>query len=128
MQTLIKMSRRYGSDDRFVLAGGGNTSVKDEKHLYVKGSGTSLSTISEEGFVKMNRSKLGAVWNNTYSEDAAERESEVLSDLMGAVMDIGKRPSVETFPREARKPHVRFSGILLYGFLSRNRDLYLQKP
>ena len=80
MQTLIKMSRRYGSDDRFVLAGGGNTSVKDEKHLYVKGSGTSLSTISEEGFVKMNRSKLGAVWNNTYSEDAAERESEVLSD------------------------------------------------
>lgn len=97
MQTLIKMSRRYGSDDRFVLAGGGNTSVKDEKHLYVKGSGTSLSTISEEGFVKMNRSKLGAVWNNTYSEDAAERESEVLSDLMGAVMDIGKRPSVETF-------------------------------
>ena len=64
---LAAMSNKYGADPAYVLAGGGNTSYKTEDTLYVKGSGTSLATITEEGFVKMDRAKLAAIWNNTYS-------------------------------------------------------------
>lgn len=37
LSTLVKMSNTYGSNPAYVLAGGGNTSVKDETTLYVKG-------------------------------------------------------------------------------------------
>ena len=97
MKNLIEMSHRYGANPDFVLAGGGNTSVKDGDCLYIKGSGTSLATITEDGFVKMDRKRLDAIWNNTYSADAKIRESQVLGDMMGAMLDLGKRPSVETF-------------------------------
>ena len=40
LSTLVKMSNTYGSNPAYVLAGGGNTSVKDDTTLYVKGSGT----------------------------------------------------------------------------------------
>ena len=98
LETLVSFSRRYGGDERFVLAGGGNTSYKNKTHLYVKGSGTSLKTITEAGFVKMNRNALGAIWNKTYSADTAEREAQVLSDMMAAKChgEEAKRPSVET--------------------------------
>lgn len=97
-QILVEFSNKYGKNPAFVLAGGGNTSYKDEKTLWIKGSGTSLSTITEEGFVKMDRSKLAAIWNNKYSAGQAEREAEVLADMMGAKLpgEEAKRPSVET--------------------------------
>ncbi len=97
MKNLIEMSHRFGANPAYVLAGGGNTSVKDADCLYIKGSGTSLATITEDGFVKMDRKRLDAIWSNTYSEDAKIRESQVLGDMMGAMLDVGKRPSVETF-------------------------------
>ena len=37
LSTLVKMSNTYGSNPAYVLAGGGNTSVKDDTTLYVKG-------------------------------------------------------------------------------------------
>lgn len=43
LSTLVKMSNTYGSNPAYVLAGGGNTSVKDDTTLYVKGSGTQLA-------------------------------------------------------------------------------------
>ena len=98
LAALVAMSNKYGSDPEYVLAGGGNTSFKSEDTLFVKGSGTSLSTIKEDGFVKMNRAALSAMWEKTYSECEAERESQVLSDMMDAREkgEEGKRPSVET--------------------------------
>ena len=36
LSTLVKMSNTYGSNPAYVLAGGGNTSVKDETTLYVR--------------------------------------------------------------------------------------------
>ena len=76
IKALIEMSHRYGSDPEFVLAGGGNTSYKTEDMLYVKGSGTALATISESGFVKMDRKKLSAQ----------------------AKMNIAFYPAMKTFP------------------------------
>lgn len=94
LKNLVALSNKYGSDENFVLAGGGNTSYKDNEFLYVKASGTSLKTITEEGFVKLSREKLDKVLENEYSTDSAKREEEVLKALGEAVVS-GGRPSVE---------------------------------
>ena len=94
---LAAMSNRYGSDSRYVLAGGGNTSFKDEKHLYIKGSGTALATIRPEEFVVMERAGVSAIMSASYPESDKEREAAALSDLMDArVRGETRRPSVET--------------------------------
>ncbi len=94
LKKLIEVSNKYGSDENYVLAGGGNTSFKDEEYLYVKASGTSLKTITEEGFVKISREKLNYVLSAEYSSDVKIREEEVLKNLNAAVVS-GGRPSVE---------------------------------
>jgi rhamnose utilization protein RhaD (predicted bifunctional aldolase and dehydrogenase) len=95
---LTEISRFYGSDTGYVIAGGGNTSFKDGETLYIKGSGTSLGTIAAGDFVKMDRGKLALVWEKRYSEDPDEREQAVLADMMAARRpgEENKRPSVET--------------------------------
>lgn len=67
---LINMSRIYGSDTRFVLLGGGNTSKKIGDVMYVKASGYALSDIDSDGFVAMSLPKLRAIWEKCYSDDA----------------------------------------------------------
>ncbi len=96
IQQLIDISRKYGSDSRFVIAGGGNTSYKTDDKIWVKASGSSLATITEEGFAVLDRAKLNRMSEKTYSEVAAEREEEVKNDLADATLTKGKRPSVET--------------------------------
>ena len=50
IEQLIVLSQFYGGDPRFVIAGGGNTSVKVRDRLFVKASGITLSGIeAEEG-------------------------------------------------------------------------------
>ena len=97
LSTLVKMSNTYGSNPAYVLAGGGNTSVKDETTLYVKGSGTQLATIKAEEFVEMSRARLNEIMKTEYPADDVKRESAYLADVMAAVTDDDKtkRPSVE---------------------------------
>ncbi len=98
---LVAVSREYGSDPKWVVAGGGNTSLKVDDILYIKASGFPLATIDEGGFTRMDRSKLAAIWNADYpagddTAAVAERESLVLADMMAACMPgEDKRPSVE---------------------------------
>ena len=61
---LVEVSRKYGRDDRYVIAGGGNTSYKNEERLWVKASGHALATIGEEGFAVLDRSKLNPMKRN----------------------------------------------------------------
>lgn len=98
LDDLVAMSHRYGSNPALVLAGGGNTSYKNEENIYIKGSGTALATIEAEGFVRMDRTKLAAMWHKEYSSDEKTREAQVLSDMMAArcAGEEAKRPSVET--------------------------------
>jgi rhamnose utilization protein RhaD (predicted bifunctional aldolase and dehydrogenase) len=98
IEQLITVSRRYGADPDYVVAGGGNTSWKNGDDLYIKGSGVALETITESGFVRMDRSRLAAIWSASYPEKSAERETAVLADLMAArrTGEEAKRPSVET--------------------------------
>jgi len=98
VQQLVEISNYYGANPDFVLAGGGNTSYKTDEFLYIKGSGTTLATITADGFVKMDIAALKNIWNTTFSGDEAERERQVLADLMAArcAGEESKRPSVET--------------------------------
>jgi rhamnose utilization protein RhaD (predicted bifunctional aldolase and dehydrogenase)/NAD(P)-dependent dehydrogenase (short-subunit alcohol dehydrogenase family) len=96
IENLIEISRYYGVDSRFVIAGGGNTSFKNAERLWVKASGSSLATITEEGFAVLDREKLSVLSQRTYSADSAEREEQVKNDLSNACISKGKRPSVET--------------------------------
>lgn len=101
LSELCKMSNKYGADPEFVLAGGGNTSWKDDTFLYVKGSGTRLATITENGFVKLRRDMLDGIFSKAYSEQEDQREAEVLGDILAArVEGETKRPSVETLLHE----------------------------
>ena len=91
------MSNKYGANPAYVLAGGGNTSFKSDKNLWVKGSGTSLATIKAEDFVVLERSKLDQMWLAQYPEEEKAREAAVLADMMAArVEGETRRPSVET--------------------------------
>ncbi len=98
LQILVSASNEFGRNPEYVLAGGGNTSWKNSEYLFIKGSGTSLAGITAEGFVAMNRKKLGIIWGQSYSADSEKREAEVLADLMESRLPSGlsKRPSVET--------------------------------
>ena len=54
----VYSSRILGVDQNLVLHGGGNTSVKIDDYLYVKGSGWDLSSIEKEGFPAVGLSTL----------------------------------------------------------------------
>ena len=96
IEQLIEVSRRYGSDSRFVIAGGGNTSFKTADKLWVKASGHALATIGEDGFAVLDRAKLNPMGTKAYSADTAEREAQVKEDLASACITKDRRPSVET--------------------------------
>ena len=96
IQKLIDISRKYGADSRFVIAGGGNTSYKTADRLWVKASGHALATIGEDGFAILDRSKLNPMGEKEYSADVAEREAQVKDDLAMACITKDRRPSVET--------------------------------
>src|SRR5574344_43085 len=96
IESLIEISRKYGSDARFVIAGGGNTSYKNADRLWVKASGHALATIDEEGFAVLDRAMLNPMGEKKYSTDTAERENQVKNDLAAACITSDRRPSVET--------------------------------
>lgn len=96
IEDLIAISRKFGQDSRFVIAGGGNTSYKDENRLWVKASGHALATITEDGFAILDRTLLNEMGEKAYNEDTAIREEQVKNDLAVACVTKDRRPSVET--------------------------------
>lgn len=97
MKNLVSFSRKYGSDPNLVLAGGGNTSMKENGTLYVKGSGCALATMNPEDFVAMDRDALLATLKKDYPKDDKAREAEYLADVLATRLpgEENKRPSVE---------------------------------
>jgi rhamnose utilization protein RhaD (predicted bifunctional aldolase and dehydrogenase)/NAD(P)-dependent dehydrogenase (short-subunit alcohol dehydrogenase family) len=98
IKELIEISRYYGADKDFVIAGGGNTSFKNDDTIWVKASGEPLAQLTEDGLVALDRSKLQEIALNRYPEDAVAREDQVKKDLYKSIIDPSKnkRPSVET--------------------------------
>ena len=97
LQILTVMSNRYGANEAYVLAGGGNTSFKEDGVLYVKSSGTRLSDIRPEQFVRMDLDKLTAMLDAQYPTDDNAREAAALADMFAGRLpgEEAKRPSVE---------------------------------
>ncbi len=97
LSTITALSRKYGSDPDYVLAGGGNTSFKDERNLYIKPSGVTLAAISEDNFVKLDRSLLRKVFELDPPEDSSLREVMVKKIMDNSVCPgESGRPSVES--------------------------------
>jgi rhamnose utilization protein RhaD (predicted bifunctional aldolase and dehydrogenase) len=96
IQQLVKMSNILGSDayDCAIL-GEGNTSMKfDQTCFLVKASGTQLSTIDEQGFLKVRFAPIVEALQQDSLTD-----QEVKSILVDATLENPERrvPSVETF-------------------------------
>jgi rhamnose utilization protein RhaD (predicted bifunctional aldolase and dehydrogenase) len=97
IRELVKISRFYGKNPEYLMAGGGNTSLKDEKYIYVKASGAELASVSENDFVKLRRDALDKIWHKEYPDDAELREKMALEDLMNSrERGEARRPSVES--------------------------------
>jgi NAD(P)-dependent dehydrogenase (short-subunit alcohol dehydrogenase family)/rhamnose utilization protein RhaD (predicted bifunctional aldolase and dehydrogenase) len=129
---LIEISKYYGSNKEYVIAGGGNTSFKDEQTIWIKASGYPLADLNEDGMVALNREKLHIISRREYSDDPVTREEQVKDDLFNSILEPGnnKRPSVETSLHEIiqYKFVVHLHPTLINGILcSRNaKNLTLQ--
>ncbi len=98
IEVLVKLSRYYGCDADFVLAGGGNTSVKLGDRLFIKASGYPLATLTREGLVELDRPRLTALLQSDLGSDRVQREERFKSAIMSSRIDAtgGRRPSVES--------------------------------
>jgi len=78
----VYTSQLLGKDMDLVLHGGGNTSVKIDKYLYVKGSGWNLDTIEEAGFpaVDLDVLKKMAKLDFLSDTDMVAQQREALLD------------------------------------------------
>lgn len=78
----VYTSQLLGRDMDLVLHGGGNTSVKTDKYLYVKGSGWNLDTIEEPGFpaVDLEVLKAMAKLDHLSDTDMVAQQREALLD------------------------------------------------
>jgi rhamnose utilization protein RhaD (predicted bifunctional aldolase and dehydrogenase) len=59
IKELIAMSRLYGADPTHVIAGGGNTSVKNGNSLWIKASGKAMATIGPDPLSERLEQKPG---------------------------------------------------------------------
>ncbi len=82
----VYTSNLLGEDDRLVLHGGGNTSLKErvngEEILFVKGSGWDLSTIQREGFapVRLDTLKKMATFETLSDHEMVRQQKEAMTD------------------------------------------------
>jgi rhamnose utilization protein RhaD (predicted bifunctional aldolase and dehydrogenase)/NAD(P)-dependent dehydrogenase (short-subunit alcohol dehydrogenase family) len=88
---LVRLSRRIGRDPRLVQPGGGNTSIKADGALLVKGSGTDLATIGPEGFTRLDLARLGAL-----ADVDSMSDTEMMRFMAACMLADGPAPSVET--------------------------------
>ena len=91
LEMRVYTSRLLGNDQSLVLHGGGNTSVKIENTLYVKGSGWDLGSIEKEGFSPANNDALLALleYDTLSDSDMVKYQREALTDK------TAPNPSVE---------------------------------
>lgn len=88
LHELAEVSARIGGEPALVQGPGGNSSIKDDEILWVKGSGVWLSEALEKPiFVPITRASLGGV----------DQGFEVPADAVIAELNpAGLRPSIET--------------------------------
>ncbi|MDP1785228.1 MAG: class II aldolase/adducin family protein [Sulfuricurvum sp.] len=87
----VYTSKLLGQNKDLVLHGGGNTSVKIDNTLYVKGSGWNLDTIEKGGFSPVDLEALIGMAKRDYLSD-----SEMVKEQRSAMSDqSAPNPSIE---------------------------------
>jgi rhamnose utilization protein RhaD (predicted bifunctional aldolase and dehydrogenase)/NAD(P)-dependent dehydrogenase (short-subunit alcohol dehydrogenase family) len=129
---LIEISKYFGKNKEYVIAGGGNTSFKDNETIWIKASGKALAEMNEEGLVALSREKLHIISSRVYSDDTVSREEQVKEDMFRSITGPvnNKRPSVETSLHEIiqYKYVVHLHPTIINGMLcSRNAKSLTQK-
>ena len=99
LAALVQLSNRIGQDPRLVQPGGGNTSLKADDVLLVKGSGTDLRTIGPHGITRLYLPRLAPLAHAGSMSDA-----EMMRFMAGCMLADGPAPSVET-PLHSLLPH-----------------------
>jgi len=95
LEQIVELSHRFGTTD-YVRGGGGNTSVKNETVLWVKPSGTTLSSLKAESFLAMDRKILSKISEIEPPANPAAREVLVKEKMADAVLSQATaRASVE---------------------------------
>jgi rhamnose utilization protein RhaD (predicted bifunctional aldolase and dehydrogenase) len=93
-------SRLVGSDPALVLHGGGNTSLKLDGRLYVKGTGANLADVKERDFTALDLDALRRRLADEHLSDAA-----LMQGIDACKLDpAAPKPSIETF-LHAALPH-----------------------
>src|SRR5690242_1420014 len=94
LQQLVDLSRYLGDPGKgYAMLGEGNTSARiDEDSFYVKASGTTLSMIGTDGFVRLSISKILSI-----IDDESAGDDDVTRIFDEAKLDPSdkRRPSVE---------------------------------
>lgn len=95
---LLAIADDYGRRAGFVIAGGGNVSVKAGEVLFVKASGCALAGMTEENLVAMDRAALVSTLQECRAiGDPGQREKQFLNLIYRARREPhhDRRPSVE---------------------------------
>jgi rhamnose utilization protein RhaD (predicted bifunctional aldolase and dehydrogenase)/NAD(P)-dependent dehydrogenase (short-subunit alcohol dehydrogenase family) len=99
LDSLVRLSHLLGQETRLVQPGGGNTSIKLDGELLVKGSGTDLRTIRRDGFTRLSLARLAPLADADVMSDA-----DMMRFMAGCMLAEGPAPSVET-PLHSLLPH-----------------------
>ncbi len=94
LEQLAELAQRYGGDENFIIAAGGNVSFKTDETIYVTPSGSSLATVEAENFVALERAKLDAL----LAETGEEMRENYQAGMLRAKTDPECRlaPSIES--------------------------------
>lgn len=97
LAAMVELARRFGADPQFVRAGGGNCSAKADGVLYIKPSGVSLATLTEESVIALAIEPLLELLEGGPTRGSTPGSDEVLRVAESARLSPadGRRPSVE---------------------------------
>jgi rhamnulose-1-phosphate aldolase/alcohol dehydrogenase len=132
LQQLVARSNLLGADRALANQGGGNTSAKDvvadhtgkeQRVIWVKGSGTDLASITEAGFAGLRLDEILPLRERDSMDDAAMVDYL----LRSALAPNRPRPSIETllhaFIPAAQVDHTHPDAIIALTSSPRGRDL-----
>ena len=132
LEALVARSNLLGADRSLANQGGGNTSAKgvvadhvgrEQRVLWVKGSGTDLASITEEGFAALRLDEILALRERDAMDDAAMVDYL----LRCALAPNQPRPSIETllhaFIPAAHVDHTHPDAIIALTSSPRGREL-----
>ncbi len=96
LNELTALSHEFGAVT-YVKGGGGNTSVKLAKTLWIKPSGMTLAGLKNADFIPLDRPSVRSLFTLALPDSPAAREELVKNTMAGAVLKGYKgRPSVES--------------------------------